>query len=93
MFYLLMRAFTYIAIRPIYGLFVWGGLRFEGRENIPKKGGVLIAPNHICYLDPPTVRALYRIERTLVEHGRTRRSAAVRRAILQTAAALDEAGK
>lgn len=55
MFYLIMRAFTYILIRPIYGLFVWGGLRFEGRENIPKTGGVLIAPNHVCYLDPPTV--------------------------------------
>ena len=55
MFYLLMRAITYIIIRPIYGLFVWGGLRFEGQENVPKTGGVLITPNHICYADPPTV--------------------------------------
>jgi len=25
----------------------------EGRENLPQKGGVILAPNHISYLDPP----------------------------------------
>lgn len=25
-----------------------------GAENIPKTGGVIIAPNHVSYLDPPT---------------------------------------
>jgi 1-acyl-sn-glycerol-3-phosphate acyltransferase len=55
MFYVFMRAVTYVIIRPIYFVFVWGGLRFEGQENIPHKGGVLITPNHVCYADPPTV--------------------------------------
>src|SRR5438309_59119 len=55
MFYPFMRVIAYIVLRPLYGLLVWGGLQFEGVEHIPKSGGVLIAPNHICYLDPPTV--------------------------------------
>ncbi len=55
MFYRFMRAIAYLTIRPIYFVFVWGGLRFEGQENIPQCGGVLITPNHICYADPPTV--------------------------------------
>lgn len=28
-------------------------LKIEGQENIPKTGGVLIAPNHMDYIDPP----------------------------------------
>lgn len=55
MFYRFMRAIAYLVLRPLYFLFVWGGLRFEGQENIPREGGVLITPNHICYADPPTV--------------------------------------
>ncbi len=55
MFYMFMRAVAYVILRPIYGLFVWGGLHFEGQDNIPRTGGVLITPNHICYADPPTV--------------------------------------
>lgn len=55
MFYPFMRLIAYIVLRPIYFLFVHGGLRFEGKENVPRKGGVLIAPNHICYADPPTI--------------------------------------
>ncbi len=30
-----------------------GGLRTVGRENLPKSGGVLLAPNHVSHLDPP----------------------------------------
>ncbi len=30
-----------------------GHLRIFGRENIPKTGGFIVAPNHTCYLDPP----------------------------------------
>ena len=55
MFYVFMRSVAYVILRPLYGVFVWGGLRFEGQDNIPKTGGVLITPNHICYADPPTV--------------------------------------
>ena len=55
MFYPFMRMIAYMVLRPLYFLYVRGGLRFEGTENIPRKGGVLITPNHVCYLDPPTV--------------------------------------
>ena len=40
-------------------LFYWFykifGLRIEGVENIPRKGGVIIAPNHRSNYDPPLV--------------------------------------
>ena len=32
-----------------------GGLRAEGLQNIPKEGPVIVAPNHVSYLDPPAV--------------------------------------
>ncbi len=43
-------AFT---IRSI--LSINGGVVVKGKENIPPEGGVLIAANHISYLDPPLV--------------------------------------
>jgi 1-acyl-sn-glycerol-3-phosphate acyltransferase len=35
-----------------------GGLTVEGTENIPETGGVLVASNHISYLDPPLIGAV-----------------------------------
>ncbi|CAN5354951.1 lysophospholipid acyltransferase family protein [soil metagenome] len=32
-----------------------GGLQTIGAENIPRTGGVLLAPNHVSHLDPPAV--------------------------------------
>lgn len=32
-----------------------GGWRVEGREHVPRTGGVLIAANHTSYADPPVV--------------------------------------
>mgnify|MGYP001589757566 CR=1 FL=1 len=32
-----------------------GGLEVIGRENIPLEGGVIIAANHVSYLDPPLI--------------------------------------
>jgi len=32
-----------------------GGLKGIGRENVPKTGPVIIAPNHVSNLDPPAV--------------------------------------
>ena len=32
-----------------------GGVTLIGRENIPRAGGVILAPNHISYVDPPIV--------------------------------------
>ncbi len=35
-----------------------GGLEIIGKENIPPKGGLLVAANHISYMDPPLVGAV-----------------------------------
>jgi 1-acyl-sn-glycerol-3-phosphate acyltransferase len=32
-----------------------GGLSSRGQENIPLDGGLIVAPNHVSYLDPPAV--------------------------------------
>ena len=32
-----------------------GGLEVIGKENVPAEGGVLVAANHISYIDPPLV--------------------------------------
>ena len=34
---------------------IFFGLRVVGRENIPAKGGFILAGNHVSYLDPPAV--------------------------------------
>ena len=31
------------------------GVRFEGVENIPSEGPLIIAPNHVTYADPPLI--------------------------------------
>jgi 1-acyl-sn-glycerol-3-phosphate acyltransferase len=49
----ILRPIAWLLIHAIYG--VCGGIRFEGRENVPRRGGVLITPNHISDFDPPTV--------------------------------------
>lgn len=37
-------------------LFRWvGSWQVEGRENVPEKGALILAPNHLSYLDPPLV--------------------------------------
>lgn len=32
-----------------------GGIRGYGRKNVPRRGPVIIAPNHVSHLDPPAV--------------------------------------
>jgi len=49
----LARPIFWFLFHTVYLLY--GGVRFEGRENVPLKGGVLITPNHISDSDPPTV--------------------------------------
>ncbi len=34
---------------------VLGGLKRSGAQNIPRRGGVLICPNHVCDADPPAL--------------------------------------
>jgi 1-acyl-sn-glycerol-3-phosphate acyltransferase len=49
----LIRSIAWVAIHFVYIL--CGGIRFEGRENVPLTGGALITPNHISDADPPTI--------------------------------------
>jgi 1-acyl-sn-glycerol-3-phosphate acyltransferase len=48
--------FTAAIIRTILRLN--GGYEVRGKENIPADGGVLVAANHISYLDPPFLGAV-----------------------------------
>jgi 1-acyl-sn-glycerol-3-phosphate acyltransferase len=36
---------------------ILGGFKVIGKGNIPKEGGVILAPNHISYVDPPAAGA------------------------------------
>jgi 1-acyl-sn-glycerol-3-phosphate acyltransferase len=47
---------TQILIRLI--LWINGGVVVKGKENIPREGGVIIAANHISYIDPPLLGAV-----------------------------------
>lgn len=51
--FFLFRPIIWVLLRIAYWYF--GGIRFEGRDNVPRKGGVLITPNHISNADPPSV--------------------------------------
>jgi 1-acyl-sn-glycerol-3-phosphate acyltransferase len=55
MFYLPIRGICWILLRSLLWLF--GGLRIEGREYVPRTGGVLIAANHISDADPLVIGA------------------------------------
>jgi 1-acyl-sn-glycerol-3-phosphate acyltransferase len=47
------RLFTVLILRPLLRLPIRH--KWEGRENFPKTGGVILAPNHLSYADWPTV--------------------------------------
>jgi 1-acyl-sn-glycerol-3-phosphate acyltransferase len=49
----IFRPFAWVVLHIAY--FFLGGIRFVGRANVPRKGGVLIAPNHISDADPTAV--------------------------------------
>jgi 1-acyl-sn-glycerol-3-phosphate acyltransferase len=49
MIYWFMRALFILFFR------LFGSWEVQGRENVPREGAVLIAPNHLSYLDPPLV--------------------------------------
>ncbi|MBI4654842.1 MAG: 1-acyl-sn-glycerol-3-phosphate acyltransferase [Nitrospirae bacterium] len=51
----LVYRFSTLIIRII--VHINGGFHVEGKGNIPFKGGVIIASNHISYLDPPLIGA------------------------------------
>jgi 1-acyl-sn-glycerol-3-phosphate acyltransferase len=47
------RLFSVIILRP--GLRLLMKYRWQGRENFPPTGGVILAPNHLSYADWPTI--------------------------------------
>lgn len=53
MMYWLLKPILWLIVKLIY--LVCGGIRFEGRENVPRTGGMVVTPNHISDADPPTV--------------------------------------
>lgn len=68
---------------PLWGRVLWnpttflfrvvfclhGGYRVIGKHHIPRTGGVLICPNHVCDVDPPAVAgALPRKSRFIAKH-------------------------
>jgi len=54
--YNLFYRFGSLIIRSIFH--INGGLEIKGKDNIPLKGGVIVASNHISYLDPPLISAV-----------------------------------
>jgi len=50
------RLFSVIILRP--GLRLLMRYRWQGKENFPRTGGVILAPNHLSYADWPAI-ALY----------------------------------
>ncbi|MDE2125434.1 MAG: 1-acyl-sn-glycerol-3-phosphate acyltransferase [Armatimonadetes bacterium] len=53
MTYVLVRTAIWLALRCLFPLF--GGLRIIGRDQVPRKGGVIIAANHISDCDPAAI--------------------------------------
>jgi 1-acyl-sn-glycerol-3-phosphate acyltransferase len=47
------RLFSRIVLHPVLRLLM--RLRWAGRENIPKTGGIILAPNHLSYADWPAI--------------------------------------
>jgi 1-acyl-sn-glycerol-3-phosphate acyltransferase len=51
--YVIVRSIVWVLLRILYTFL--GGIRIEGRENVPRHGGVMVTPNHISDADPPTM--------------------------------------
>ena len=47
------RLFTRIILHPLLRLLMRN--QWAGKENIPKTGGIILAPNHLSYADWPTI--------------------------------------
>ena len=52
-----MYAFLRGVMRFIVTVYLFGLFRVEGREQFPRRGAVLVCPNHVSTVDPPLVPA------------------------------------
>lgn len=53
---IIYRFIAFCFLYPFFKLF--GRLEVKGIENIPKSGGILIASNHLSYVDPPLLATI-----------------------------------
>ncbi len=51
MFYSIVRAISWLLLK------IFWQMKVEGLENVPKKGAIIIASNHVSYLDPVALAA------------------------------------
>jgi 1-acyl-sn-glycerol-3-phosphate acyltransferase len=63
-----LNSFFYQLLRTIFYIFFKVFNRFEviGHENIPEKGGVIVAANHVSYLDPPVIGVALKRQATFI---------------------------
>lgn len=63
-----MNSFSYQLIRVVLYIFFKAFNRLEvvGSENIPRSGGVIVAANHVSYLDPPVLGVALRRRPTYI---------------------------
>jgi len=56
-----MKNFIYQLISgTLYVIFkIFYKVDFNGRDNLPKRGGVIVMSNHISYYDPPLLAAAF----------------------------------
>ncbi len=53
----LLDRFLYYFFKGVLKVIYWALFRYtvEGAENVPSSGGVIIASNHLSYIDPPLI--------------------------------------
>lgn len=58
----MFKKIFYGVVRSLFNGLFFGiyGLHVEGRENIPKEGAVIVAPNHKSNFDPPIVGVAFK---------------------------------
>lgn len=54
--WILYRGIPYCVSYPFFKLL--GRVEVRGNENLPRKGGILIAANHLSYVDPPLLATM-----------------------------------
>ena len=58
----MFKRIFYSVVRVLFNGLFFGiyGLHVEGRENIPRKGAIIVAPNHKSNFDPPIVGVAFK---------------------------------